>query len=78
MKLEPVKSTSIAGRHYDPATQVLCVRYMSGNKPGKVYAYKGVTAEQFDGFKNAKSAGRWVASNLIGQHEHSVIDYKED
>lgn len=53
MRMEHVKSSNIKAAGYEDGT----MRVQFGN--GTMYDYKGVSQQMFDGFKFAKSQGRY-------------------
>src|SRR5690606_20074038 len=52
---QPLRSTNIQRFSYEPASQVLTVKFVKGG----AYEYYGVPMEIFTGFKGAASAGRY-------------------
>jgi len=50
-------STAISAAKYDPATQTAYITFKSS---GKTYTYEGITPEEWENFKNAKSRGSYV------------------
>ena len=68
--LKPIKSSNIAASGYDPATQVLAIRFTGG---GKVYHYQQLPAAVAAGLESAESAGRYFASEIRGKFHHNVV-----
>lgn len=60
MKFETLKSSNIDGVHYDPATQILTVRFINGG----TYKYGGVVQSHYDGLRKAKSAGKYFHKTI--------------
>lgn len=60
--LQTVQSSQIHSIGHDPSTNTLAVRFFRGygrdQRPGSLYHYENVTAEEFEAFKNAESMGR--------------------
>lgn len=65
--LQDVQSSQIHSIGHDPETKTLAIRFYRGygrdQKPGSLYHYQNVTAEEFEAFRNAESLGRH-----FGQH----------
>lgn len=58
IELTPVESSQIAAIGHNPATNTLAIQFKGkGDKPGSIYHYDGVTAEQFEEFRGAESIG---------------------
>lgn len=69
-----VQSTALKAWGYDPASQVLAIRF----KPGQVTHYKGVPQDVADAFEAAESKGRAVGQMLRGVYEtEAVLDETE-
>jgi len=58
---EPVKSSQLKARAYDAPTSTLYIKFRSY---GKVYSYSPVSQEQYDEFRDAKSAGSHFHKNF--------------
>ena len=56
--LTPVTSSQLAAYGHDPSTNTLAIRFKGhGDRPGSLYHYANVTAEQFEAFQAAESKG---------------------
>ena len=60
MKLEPVKSSSVAAVGHDPEKNELHVKFLNGD----VYSYSGISSEQHHAL---------LAAQSIGSHVHKHI-----
>lgn len=60
MAWQPLQSSMLAAVDYDPAMQVLNLRFVSG----AVLAYVGVPADVARGLVEAPSAGRYFHQNI--------------
>lgn len=58
------ESSNIAGASYDPATRELTVTFGSG----QTYAYSGVPAETWAGFKASGSKGAYFHRQIKSVH----------
>lgn len=58
--LEPVTSSNIEATGHDPETNTMAVRFKSGG----VYHYPGVTPEQHEALRGAKSVGSHFYNNF--------------
>lgn len=60
--LQAVQSSQIHSIGHDPNTNTLAIRFYRGygrdQRPGSLYHYANVTAEEFEAFKSAESLGR--------------------
>ena len=59
--LFPVESDRIAVAGYDAATQTLGIGFKGDSR---VYHYKGVPHEVYEGFTKAESKGRYLYANI--------------
>lgn len=55
ISMTAIESSQIKQAGYDPITKTLAMQFSHGK--GAIYHYPGITQEQFDAFKSAKSAG---------------------
>ncbi|NKE69845.1 KTSC domain-containing protein [Candidatus Manganitrophus noduliformans] len=62
-QMEPVESTNIAARGYDPETQTLRIEL----KGGGVYDYPDFTPQEYEDFKSSPSAGKFFFSKIKGK-----------
>jgi hypothetical protein len=58
MKLEPVNSTNLKATGHDPDNNLMVVEFQdsvtkAGTKPGGIYQYPDVTAEEHEALRNA-------------------------
>lgn len=73
VQLKPVQgSKQVAAYGYDPASQVLAVRFV--NTPGFTYLYRDVPAETAEAFDKAESKGSAMAKLVRGQFEFTRIE----
>ncbi len=68
----PVRSSLITSIAHDGAT--LEVVFLNGQK----YRYKGVTADDFAAFRDAKSVGRHFGENIRGRFAHERIEDEKE
>ena len=69
--LTGVKSSQLAAIGHDPESNTLAVQFHSGTeKPGSIYHYAGVTAEQFAAFRDAESIGSHFNKHLKHNEAH--------
>ena len=61
LPIKEVKSSNVHGYHYDPANQMLHIKF----KTGKTYAYGGVPQAAVDNLVKADSFGSHVARHII-------------
>lgn len=61
----PLVSTSVASAGYDAANSELLVRF----KGGKTYRYADVPRHIYDSLLQAKSAGRFISSSVVGKFQ---------
>jgi hypothetical protein len=61
LPIKEVKSSNVAGYHYDPANQQLHIKF----KTGKTYAYAGVPQAAVDTLLKADSFGSHVSRHII-------------
>ena len=62
--LAPVESSQIHSIGHDAATNTLAVRFKRGGQPAGLYHYSGVTADDFNAFKGAKSIGAHFGKHI--------------
>lgn len=63
--MDSVESSQIAAIGYAAETQTLAIRFAAkGDKPGSLYHYSNVTAEDFATFKGAESIGSFFYKNI--------------
>lgn len=81
-KFTAPQSKVIRGAYYESKTRILSVLFADRNKPGtrqkkslrpKMYLYAGVPQPAFDGFKKARSKGKYFAE-FIRPHYPSQMD----
>ena len=69
--LTGVKSSQLAAMGHDPETNTLAIQFHSGSdKPGSIYHYANVTAEQFAAFRDAESIGSHFNKHLKYNKAH--------
>jgi hypothetical protein len=66
MKMQKVKSSSVAAYGYDEATRTLAVRFLNGG----VYHYADVPPETATGLGSAKSIGSYLHAHIRGKFGH--------
>lgn len=64
MTMIPVQSSNIVAVAYDDVLRELTVEFMSGS----LYAYLGVTPQQYDGFMAAPSKGSYLSRFIKPYH----------
>ena len=69
MKREPVDSSMIASVGYDPDTEELEVEFNSG----KVYLYRNVPKEEYEGLMAAGSKGQYMLGCIIDMYPTSQL-----
>ena len=67
MERTPVSSSNISAIGYDTGNQVLEVEFTNG----AVYAYSGVPSDEYEGFMNADSKGKYLHANI--KNRYSVM-----
>jgi hypothetical protein len=55
MEMQKVSSSAIASVGYDEATQIMAVKFNSG----QMYYYSGVSQSEYDGLMTAESPGKY-------------------
>ncbi len=72
MKLTPVHSSRIAALGYDEDAFTCYIQFRPkhGATAGPVYAYRNVSPELFDDFRNAPSLGAFFREHLAGNPDH--------
>lgn len=61
LAIKPVKSSNVAGYHYDAGTNTLSIQF----KTGKTYPYVGVQQKDVDALLAAPSFGSHVSKHII-------------
>ncbi len=70
MILETVESDVIHAIGYDPEIQLLEIIF----NDGRIYQYRGVPAEVFQGLKQADSKGRYFQENIRDEFQYWQFD----
>lgn len=70
----PVESSNIASIGYDPASRVLEVQFKSGGKPGSIYRYADVPADEHAALMAAESPGSHFSSNIRGAYKSTRVE----
>lgn len=70
MKLEPVTSSQVEAIGYDPATQVMRVKFKNA---GAEYDYAGVTPELHAATLKAESIGKFLGQHIKGKHAFKKV-----
>ncbi len=70
MILETVESDVIHAMGYDPEIQLLEIIF----NDGRIYQYRSVPPEVYDGLKNAESKGRYFQENIRGEFQSWQYD----
>ena len=65
-----MQSSTIAAITYDSDTEILVVEFIKNNS---VYQYLNISQHTFDEFKNSSSPGRFLDSQIKGQHPYEKI-----
>lgn len=68
MNMHPIISSTISHIGHDANTGEMRIIF----KSGKTYHYGNVSAQQFDDFKHAPSAGRHFLTHFKGNAVHAV------
>ena len=71
-EMHPVKSSLIEAVGYDIDAGELYVRF-PGNPP-RLYAYVGVTPEQYEALRTAESVGKHFNANIRGRNDYRRIE----
>lgn len=58
--MHPVSSSNIASVGYDAESQIVYVAFLNGS----TYAYKGVSAQEFENLRTAPSIGSYLNRNF--------------
>jgi hypothetical protein len=66
VRRERLDSSSVASAGYDPAAQVLEVEFRNGG----VYQYLDVPGDEYEGFREADSKGRFLNSEIKPHHRY--------
>ncbi len=70
MLLETVESDVIHAIGYDPEIQLLEIIF----NDGRIYQYRGVPADVFQGLKQAESKGRYFQENIRDEFQYWQFD----
>ena len=74
MILETVDSEVIHAVGYDPEISLLEIVF----NDGRIYQYRGVPREVFDGLKKAESKGRYFQDNIRDEFDYWQYEYRPD
>ena len=69
MRLRAVQSEMLDLVGYDPKSQVLEVRFNTGD----IYRYLNVSADEYEGLINAESIGQYMHKHIIGHYEYERV-----
>ena len=69
MVLEKVTSSSIDSIGYDPASQMLFIRFAAGT----IYGYEQVPVEVYDNLLNSASKGIFFSQNIRGRYNYNKL-----
>ena len=69
MKLTPLKSSNIAGAHYDAAAKRLTIEFHSGG----VHSYDEVPPHHYSGLLAAISAGKYFHAHIRGTYKSTKL-----
>jgi len=69
MKREPVDSSMIDSVRYSKETKELEVEFNSG----KVYIYRNVPIEEYEGLMATGSKGQYMLGNIIDMYSYSQV-----
>lgn len=69
MKMHSVKSSNIEAIGHDADSKTLHVRFKSGG----LYAYHGVTTEQFAQLQSAESIGKHIHAHIKPKHPAKLV-----
>ena len=76
--LTNVESSQMEAIGHDPDTNTLAIRFKGyGGRPGSLYHYQNVTADDFAAFQSAESKGSHFIRNIkpaTDRHPYSRID----
>lgn len=64
MERTPVSSSNISAIGYDADSQVLEIEFTNG----AVYSYSGVPPNEYEGFINADSKGKYLHANIKNRY----------
>jgi hypothetical protein len=67
-------STSIAEARYDPASQVLFIRFVGGG----MYAYLDVPPQTFEAYRAASSKGRFVNAVIKPNFAYQRLEVRRE
>jgi hypothetical protein len=68
-EMHPVSSSNIASVGYDAESQTAYVAFLNGS----TYAYKGVSAQEFENLKTASSIGSYLNRNFKNQYPYERV-----
>ena len=66
MERTPVSSSNISAIGYDLDSKVLEVEFTNG----AVYSYSGVPPDEYEGFMNADSKGKYLHANIKSRYSY--------
>jgi KTSC domain len=69
MERTPVTSSNISAIGYDADSQTLEVEFTNGS----VYQYSSVPSDEYEGFMNADSKGKYLHANIKDRYPHVRI-----
>jgi len=69
--LLPVQSSMFSHIGYDPATNVMAVRYKKSNY---VHHFKDVPQAEFDAVRTAPSIGQAFNARIKDRYDHTVVE----
>lgn len=75
LRLRSVESSAIRGLAYDRATRWLFIAYRSKNRG--LYAYRGVTPQEWRVLRRTPSIGRYVNARIKPHHDFLRLDDAE-
>lgn len=68
-ELHPVSSSNVAAVGYDAENHAVHVRFLDGS----LYAYKGVTEQEFENLRTAASVGSYLNRNYKNVYPYERI-----
>lgn len=71
IELKPVKSSNLASVGFDPATNILAVKF---NGSDQVHHYHEVHPDVVAAMDEAPSVGSFFAKNIRDKYHHEVVD----
>lgn len=69
MEMIECKSSQVHSFGYDPATQVLAVKYHSGG----IYNYEAVPSRTFEELCGCESVGKFIGTAIKGKHRFTRV-----